>query len=174
VGDADSSKVQVAVLENNVYVKPVGYATQRTCLGVPDFLEAMFRQGCKSVTFDLKDCKGMDSTFLGVVASAAMSRAHGGGRAVVVLNAGERLVHELRVVGLLPLVALKKEPCELPEDIKLADLDLVHMPGNERDRVVRIKRLHQELVKLNSANKRRFEGFVKMLEEELSHEEGGE
>ena len=86
MSENETGRIEVAVLDKNVYIRPIGYATQTISLGVPDFLEAMFRQGCTSVTFDLKACEGMDSTFLGVIAAAAMSRAHGGEKAVVILN----------------------------------------------------------------------------------------
>jgi len=163
----EEGRIRVAVLGNNIYIEATGYATQSISLGLPDFLETMFHQGCTSVTFDLKGCLGMDSTFLGVIASAAMSRHHGGERAVIVLNADEKLMRELRIIGLLPVVAVKEGKCEPPEGLELAQIDFVHMPGTERERLLSVKRLHQELLKLNEANKRRFAAFVEMLEEEL-------
>ena len=174
MSESEASHIRVAVLGKNIYIRPSGYATQSVSLGVPDFLEAMFREGCTSVTFDLRDCRGMDSTFLGVIAAAAMSRAHGGQKAVVILNADERLVHELRMVGLLPLVAVRKRACEPPKDLQLSPIDFIHLPRDERERLLRIKHLHQELLKLNEANERRFAGFVDMLEEELQQPDGKE
>jgi len=167
LSENETGRIEVAVLDKNVYIKPIGYATQTISLGVPDFLEAMFRQGCTGVTFDLKACLGMDSTFLGVIAAAAMSRAHGGERAVVILNADKKLIGELKLVGLLPVVAVKKGACEVPDDIQLSEIDFVHLPSSERERIQRIKRLHEGLVKLNDANKVRFKAFCDMLEEEL-------
>lgn len=66
------------MIERTVYLKPFGFATQQNSLGIPDFVSAMFRAGCNSVSFDLACCRGMDSTFLGVIAYAAMARAAGG------------------------------------------------------------------------------------------------
>ena len=167
---SEEGRIEVAVVGKTVYVKPTGYATQNNSLGLPDFLNAMFRQGCSSVTFDLADCRGMDSTFLGVIASAAMSRIVSKSKAVVVLNADERARWELRLIGLLPAIAMRQEPVELPKKLKLAEVDFVHFPSNARARVKKIKELHEELIKLNERNKKQFAGFVEMLDVELQDE----
>ena len=164
---SEEGRIDVAIIGETIYVKPTGYATQNNSLGLPDFFSAMFRQGCTSVTFDLKDCRGVDSTFLGVMAVAAMSNVRGGHKAVVVLNAGPRMTQQLRMVGLLPVVVLKEGPIQTPPDLQVKQVDLVHLPKTERERVEKIKGLHEELIKLNEKNRERFSSFVEMLELEL-------
>ncbi len=159
--------IAVAIIGQNVYLKPVGLATQDNSLGIPDFLEAMFRAGCTSVSFDLSECTGMDSTFLGVIAAAAKSAPHLPGKSVVILNADERLVRMLMRVGLLPLVAVHQDEVEPPEDMELRRIDFVHLPRTEVERLETIKRLHQELVELNERNRQVFGSFIDMLNEEL-------
>lgn len=163
----DDDCILVAVVEKTVYVKPVGFATQRNSLGVPDFLRDMSRQGCVNVAFDLSECVAMDSTFLGVIAAAAMAGGPGSNKAVVILNAKEEAKRELRLIGLMDLVAVREEPCELPADLELAHIDFVHRPKDDLDRIRRIKDLHKRLVRLNERNKETFGSFVDMLEEEL-------
>jgi anti-anti-sigma regulatory factor len=157
----------VAVVDRTIYVKPMGYATQENSLGLPEFLKAMGRQGCAHVAFDLSDCRVMDSTFLGVIASAAMSGGQGRGKSVLILNAAPQAKHELQMIGLMPVVVLKKKRVSLPPEVELSEIDFVHMPGDERERLLRIKELHQHLVKLNERNRKSFGSFVQMLEEEL-------
>ena len=163
----ENDRILVAVLDRTVYVRPFGYATQKDCLGLPDFLKAMFREGCVNVAFDLGETVGMDSTFLGVIASAAMPGPRTGEKSVVVLNADEHARRELRTIGLVGVIALRDEPYEPPADVELSEVDFVHLPGTERERLIRIKELHEGLVKLNDKNKRNFGAFVKMLDEEL-------
>jgi len=151
----------------SVYLKPFGRAIQENCLGIPDFLACMFRQGCVCVAIDLKDCTAMDSTFLGVIADAATNLPRRAGKTVLILNAAERDIKEFRTVGLLPLVKIVEHPVEIPEQIKLIKADFVHFPGTERKRVERIKYLHEQLVKLNERNKRVFGSFISMLQSEL-------
>ena len=166
----EDGRILVAVFEKTIYVKPMGHATQENCLGLPDFIKAMFRQGCTSVTFDLDECEAMDSTFLGVVASAAMSTAHGQGKSVLIVNADEGARHEFGMIGLTPVVAFKDEHCEPPPELELSQIDFVHLPSNERERIKKIKEMHEQLVQLNERNRRNFQGFIDMLETELQEE----
>jgi anti-sigma B factor antagonist len=167
-----SNRIQVAVLAKTVYLRPSGFALQSNSLGIPDFLRAMFRAGCNSAVFDLADCAGMDSTFLGVIADAATALPHRRGRTVAVLNAGERATRQLHRVGLLPLVTLRTEPTTLPERIHLREVDFVDVPRTENQRLERVRDLHQQLVDLNSGNRELFGTFVEMLNRELGRGPG--
>jgi hypothetical protein len=157
----------VAIIDKNVYLKPFGLASQDNSLGVPDFLSAMFRAGCKSVTFDLEECTGMDSTFLGVVASAASAAPHMPGRNVVILNASVSSVGQLQRIGLLSMVCLHQEAVEPPPGLELREIDFMHFPKTEYQRLERILQLHQELAQLNEKNQQNFGSFLAMLAEEL-------
>lgn len=171
---ADEDRIQVAILGRTIYLKPLGFATQHNSLGVPDFVSAMFRAGCTCVAFDLAECKGMDSTFLGVMADAAMASAHRQGKTAIILNAAERLVAQIRRIGLLPLVCLRREESEPPCDIELRQVDFVHFPKTEYQKLRKVKHLHEQLALLNEKNRRLFGPFVAMLEEELRpHGQGG-
>jgi len=159
--------IGVAVIGTNVYMKPVGLAGQENSLGVPDFLDAMFRAGCRSVSIDLRDCVAMDSTFLGVVAGAATAAPHLAGKKVVILNASEGAIRTLQRVGLLPLLCVHEGDVQPPEGIELRQIDLMHFPKTERERLVMIKNLHKELAELNELNRETFGSFIAMLEDEL-------
>ncbi len=167
--------VQVAILGDSVYLKPCGFATQCNCLAVPDFLDAMFRAGCKYAIFDLDQCGGMDSTFLGVIAHAASALPHRRGKTVAVVNANQRALTQLQRVGLLPLVCLRQEKVETPGGLELQDMSYFPFPKTPYERLERIRDLHQRLVHLNEGNRELFGPFLEMLEEELkrSREQGG-
>jgi len=160
-------RIEVAIVGDNVYLKPFGRASQLNCLGLPDFLDGMFREGCEMAAFDLAECTGMDSSFLGVIASAATAIPRKIGQTVVILNASESLVKGLQRVGLLQLVKVAPEPVAQPADLTLRPVDLMHLPHTERERITQIRVLHEHLVKLNEKNKATFGPFLKMLDEEL-------
>jgi len=167
----EEDHIEAAVIDKTVYLKPFGFATQHNSLGVPDFLKAMFRMGCCYVAFDLSECQGMDSTFLGVMADAAITNPHRVGKSVLVLNAREDLVRQLRRIGLLPLVSLHGEAAEPPVKLELSCIDFVHFPRNNYQRLRTVQRMHQQLVQLNERNRRLFGPFIEMLEQELDQEE---
>jgi hypothetical protein len=164
---ADQDHIEVAVIDKTVYLKPFGCATQQNSLGIPDFLRAMYRAGCGYVAFDLLECKGMDSTFLGVIADAATSNPHTGGKSVIIFNASAPILQLLRRIGLLPLVSVHSGRLQPPAPIQLQQIDFVHFPKTEYQKLQTVKRLHEQLVLLNEKSRRLFEPFLTMLEEEL-------
>ena len=149
-------------------------ATQENGLGIPDFLRAVFRLGCRHVVFDLGQCTGMDSTFLGVVADAATALPQTPGKTVLVLNASERLVALLQRIGLVPLISLHAGAATPPDCIQFRQIDFVHFPATEVERLTKIKDLHQKLCQLNEKNRRLFGSFITMLEEELGQKDGAD
>ena len=160
-------RIELAILGKTVFVHPSGYATQANSLDLPDFIEAMFAQGCSNVTFDLADCAGMDSTFMGVIAGAALHAIRRGGKTVAVINAKERARKELAFIGLTPVVALVLAPVKLPPGIRLSRIGTLQWPSDERQRILKVKKLHENLVRLNEKNRDRFGPVLDMLEHEL-------
>jgi len=167
----EADRIEVAIVDKTVYLRPVGMALQENSLGIPDFLQAMFRAGCRRVVFDLGKCTGMDSTFLGVVADAATSLPQAPGKTVLVLNADERSICQLRRIGLLPLVSLRKDPANPPQCLQFRQIDFVHFPKTETERVSRIRDLHMKLAQLNEKNRKTFGSFIAMLDKELAQQE---
>ncbi len=168
----DEERTEIAIVGKTVYLKPIGMATQQNCLGIPDFLETMFRIGCRHVVFDLAQCTGMDSTFLGVIADAATALPQVPGKTVLVINAGERSVSLLRRIGLVPLINLHCGQASPPEELEFRQIDFVHFPRTETERITRIKDLHKKLAEMNEKNRRTFGTFITMLEEELAQQGG--
>jgi hypothetical protein len=162
--------IEVAVIDQTVFLKPFGFGTQHNSLGIPDFLAAMFRAGCRFVAFDLGECKGMDSTFLGVIADAACAAPHRSGKTVTILNASEALLRQLKRIGLLPLVQVHGEPVAPPAEIQLRQIDFLHFPKTEQQKLEKVKYLHEQLIRLNEKNKLLFGPFIQMLEDELMQE----
>jgi anti-anti-sigma regulatory factor len=159
--------VEVAILGKCVYLKPEGFATQRNSLGIPEFLDAMFRTGCTHAVFDLSECRGMDSTFLGVIADAATALPQRRGKTVIILNANERGRRQLRRVGLLPLVRVLDREVKPPEPMELRKMDFVDFPKTQYEKLKKIRDLHQRLIGLNEGNRELFGPFIEMVEEEL-------
>ncbi|MCD6417131.1 MAG: hypothetical protein J7M08_10625 [Planctomycetes bacterium] len=166
MSNVEQDCLEVAVLGKTVYLKSRGYATQRNSLGIPDFLAAMFRAGCRCVVFDLAECKGMDSTFMGVIADAALARPRQPGKSVVILNADQHATRQLARIGLVPMVCMKQEQVELPEGVELQEMSFVDFANSKRKRLERIRDLHSQLIRLNEGNRALFGPFLEMLAEE--------
>jgi hypothetical protein len=163
----EEDHIDVAIIDRTIYLKPFGFGSQHNSLGIPSFVNAMFRAGCSYVAFDLSDCKGMDSTFLGVIAAAATATPHRPGKTVIILNADESLLRQLKRIGLLPLVHLRDECVELPHEVQLRQIDFLHFPKTEHQKLEKVKFLHEQLAELNDKNRQLFGPFIRMLEDEL-------
>ncbi len=166
-GSEPDGEIMVAVFNKTIYIKPFGFATQQNALGLPDFLKVMLQKGNQKVAFDLLECVEMDSTFLGGIASAALTPTLRKKKNVVILNASEHAKRQIQLIGLQDLTALKEEACTPPPDLQLSRIDFFHLPSSEKERLERIKELHEQLAGLNARNRQNFGAFVKMLDEEL-------
>ena len=161
-----AGEVKGAVLGKTIVIKAIALAVQNNCLGLPDFIRAMAAQGCDSVLFDLSDCTGIDSTFIGVLADAAKCVPRSGEKNVVVLDPEKRFESQLKKVGLANLLTIRTEVEKAPE-VQFQPIDQMHLPADERERLTRIMELHKELVGLNEHNETQFGEFVKAMELEL-------
>lgn len=165
-------RIEVAIIDQSVYLKPCGYATQDNSLGIPDFVDAMLRSGCMFVLFDLEECKGMDSTFLGVIADAATAAPHREGKTAIIVNADENALRQLKRIGLLPLVKVRNERIEQPQGLEMRRIDFVHFPKTETQRIQKIRQLHEQLAELNEKNRQTFGPFLTMIQEEMQEHRG--
>jgi anti-sigma B factor antagonist len=88
-----------------VAIRVEGKATFKNCGAVKSFVARMIENGKRDFVFDFESCTGMDSTFLGVIAGAALQLRKTDPRGSLVLtHLNERnneLVHNLGLNRLL-------------------------------------------------------------------------
>jgi hypothetical protein len=166
VGNGPDGKIEVAMHETTLLVKVQGLAKQDNCLGLPDLVEAMIQEGCNAVVFEMSQCCGMDSTFMGVLAFSADALKDDGAKHVLLLNPADRLVKQLKRIGVLAMVQVGTGTLDIP-DLRLKPAEDIHFPETERERLKRIKEMHEELVKLNEENRCQFGEVIKAIEEAL-------
>ncbi len=153
---------EVATSKRAVYVRVHGLATMNDCLCVRDFIERMQETGHDTVVADLGDCTGMDSTFMGVLAGAALFEA-GKTPRVVVLNAGDDLVKLLRSVGLTELIDVASGRFDVP-DMRFVRLE---ERMGQADRLALVRSAHEELVRVCDKNEEIFGPLLESLEREM-------
>ena len=154
---------EVAVGERAVYVRVHGLASMNNCLCVRDFIEDMLRSDHSFVVVDLADCTGMDSTFMGALASAATFEREEPRPGVAVVNAGEPLTRLLDGVGLSELILVEEDPFEAP-GIEFLRLD---EKADEEERLACIRETHRKLMEISDKNEKAFGVFVTALEAEM-------
>lgn len=176
MGQSDS--VRVAVAGDTAFVRIGGRGSFKTAPALKQFAARAVGSGkARQMVFDMLDCVGMDSTFMGVIAGIAMRlRRECSGR-VVAINLSAKTAGLLDTLGLTQLVAthLAGPPSEpwtrvLPASGGLAALDT----GTEdrRASLDTMLRAHQDLVQAAPSNLARFEDVIEYLRKDVAEQNG--
>jgi len=156
---------EVAAGRRAVYVRAHGLASMTNCLCVRDVLDRFIKSKRSFVIFDLSDCTGMDSTFMGVIAGVATQDLNDKPVGVVVVNASPRLAGLLESVGLTELVYVDPDPFETPG----VQFHLLEEQATEEDRLKLIRTAHEHLIAISEENEKIFGPLLSAVESEMKH-----
>lgn len=159
-----SGYLEVGLCNDILYARAIGLVTMHNCMCFRDFANHSLNEGCNKIIVDLKDCTGMDSTFIGILAGLAL-RDSDQGHEVIIINANEVNRKALEEVGVDEFVTLRDEPIEFPE-IEMQHLDEEQRTLMERAELVRAA--HENLVSINDRNKEKYGALLKAFTEQLS------
>ena len=152
----------VAASDDIVYSRVVGLGTMNNSIAFQQFIMNLERKAERKFIFDLSQCDGFDSTFMGILLGISREA-----KLVVLVNALEEHSRILSEVGIDRMVHLCDSPVELPA-IELQRLESRVVSHDERQRVV--LNAHENLVRLDSRNEEEFGQFVDLLRDELGDE----
>ena len=145
-----------------VYVRVCGLATMVNSVTFKEFADKMQAEGYGKFIVDLTECRGMDSTFMGILLGLG---AHGEkpspGDGVLVVNPSGHCKHQMAAIGLDRLVKFRDGPPALPAALELQELPECHASPLERTRL--IMKAHEALVKIDKKNEERFGPFLREL-----------
>jgi len=161
---------QVGLSRTAVYVRVIGLATMYTAACVRDFVERMLEEGYAKAVFDLEDCCGMDSTFLGVLAGVATYDGADDMPSVIVVNAAPPNRHLLESVGLTELIEVCDGRIDRP-DIRLESL---RERTREEERLDLVRSAHEKLVQIDDRNEEVFGAFLNALKAQMDRQHNTE
>jgi anti-anti-sigma factor len=156
-------------------VRVIGRATFKQAPALKQFAACALERKCPCNILDLKDCSGMDSTFMGVIAGVAMRARRQQAGQVAVLNLSPKtssLLETLGVSKLAPSYLAGQEPEALRQahgefdETTLLDTDTKLTPSG----VETVLEAHQDLVRADPCNKQRFEDVIEFLQKEVRPE----
>lgn len=160
------------MLDKKALVRVDGRGSFKVCTALKQFGQSAIEAGCTAAVFDMTNCVGMDSTFMGVIAGMASRLKERGSGETVMLNLTPRtrgLVATLgldRVVQVYPLG-------ETPEAYKRvlsmsAEMSaLGTQAGNQVTTAETMLEAHENLVELSPDNLPRFKDVLTFLREDL-------
>src|SRR5471032_1950586 len=139
-----------------VVVRIEGRACFQNSACLRDFIAEMVRQGKTRFVLDFLHCASMDSTFLGVLAGAAIDlRKHATGGSLVLARVGPRNLELIRNLGLHRLLTV--DAGDFPMNFDRCDIALKCADRTELENARLVLEAHENLVNADEANRAKFQ-----------------
>ncbi len=147
-----------------VMIRIEGRASFQNSASLRDFITEMRRQNRARFVIDFQNCTSMDSTFLGVLAGAALElRKVGAEGSMVLCRVGERNLELIRNLGLHRLLTLDTgDGCAQLRAVGTALAPQGRMNELENARLVLAS--HENLVAADEANRAKFQDVLSFLQ----------
>lgn len=178
--DDHQESLQVAILDHTAYVRIMQRGSFKVSSELKQFGTAAVEHGAKDVVFDLRQCIGMDSTFMGVVAALAFKLKQENDGHVIMVGLSDRTRGLLSTLGLDQLVEPYMDG-DMPDSFRPVlenpDSPLKNVePGqaNRRETTEVMYEAHSTLVQMFPQNEPRFKDVLTFLKEDLQREDDGE
>lgn len=167
----DTSKVLVGSLKAGYMVKVVGKGTMEYCSDLFQYLSTKIdTESVENIYFELSSATYLDSSFIGVIVSIQKKIKKNKNCNVILLNPSEKVKEILSTMGLLEILPIQEQSGL--KNIEITDEIQKKLEKNYED-IQLLLESHQNLMELNSANKKRFSLVEEMLRKELEREKNG-
>ncbi len=168
-GGAPTS-LSVCVRDHVACIRISGRATFTSSVDFKKLLQQLQADGCSEIVLDLTDCVMMDSTFLGVLASAASkcdaARQTGRKCAIKLFHPSERVLELLDNLGVLKLFTLLECAPQLGAFRCVEGGNTTRLELNRT-----CFEAHQTLMGTSPDNERRFKDATQFFKKNLQDEE---
>jgi len=131
-----------------------------------DFFDQVIGAGSTRFIIDFRDCAGMDSTFLGILAGVALElRKKNPPGSILLCRLGERNFELVKNLGLHRIMevdpgehSFKNEPSPLPGNSKVE---------SKSDKARMVLEAHENLVKADEENRSKFQDVISYLKNQV-------
>lgn len=145
-----------------VVIRIDGRASFQNSSGLRDFISEMLKRGKSRFVIDFQGCGSMDSTFLGVLAGAAIElRRQSPPGSLVLTRVGSRNLELIRNLGLHRLLTVDAGDFKMNFDH--CDTALPAKPGPEVEQARHVLEAHENLVAADEANRSKFQDVLAFL-----------
>ena len=146
-----------------VVVRIEGRACFQNSAALRDFLGGLIKQGKRRFVLDFQQCASMDSTFLGVLAGAALQlrKAAPDDGSLVLARVGQRNLELIRNLGLHRLLTVDAGGFNL--NFKGGDEPLPAAQRSELESARLVLEAHENLVTADEGNRSKFQDVLAFL-----------
>lgn len=170
-----SSDVQTVFLVDGysdpAILKINGRASYTNCAPVGTFFNQMVKNKKENIVVDFADCTGMDSTFLGILAGAALqSKKMDPPSFITLCRLGTRNLELVRNLGLHRILRVDSGDFDMTFDDK-GDAGLNTLDRTEIANAKTILKAHEDLVAADAGNLKKFQDVLAYLKVQVDKEE---
>lgn len=146
-----------------VVVRIDGRASFQNSSCLRDFITEMLARGKHRFVIDFQHCASMDSTFLGVLAGAAieLKKTAALDGSLVVARVGQRNLELMRNLGLHRLLSI--DAGEAARSFQECDTPLKEKKSTEVENARMVLEAHENLVNADEANRTKFQDVLAFL-----------
>lgn len=146
-----------------VVVRIEGRACFQNSPCLRDFIVEMLRQGKTRFVLDFQHCASMDSTFLGVLAGAALElkKSAAAGASIVLARVGQRNLELIRNLGLHRLLTV--DAGDFAMNFDKCDTALQCANHTELENARLVLEAHENLVAVDESNRSKFQDVLAFL-----------
>lgn len=166
MSDSELSSVYLVDASSDpVVVRIVGRANFQNSGCLREFMNEMLTRGRRRFAIDFRDCAGMDSTFLGVLAGVAIGlRKVPDGGSLIALRVAARNLELMRNLGLHRLLTIDPGAgVDLPVCRQALDVRV----GTELESARMVLEAHENLVVADEANRAKFQDVLAFLRDRV-------
>lgn len=161
MSDPQQPTFLVNAYSDPVVVKVTGKANYLNCNSFREFIETIMAGGCRRIFIDFSQCKGMDSTFLGILAGTAIElRKLNPAGELVIGNLSDRNYELICNLGLQNLLTVIDEA-------ESVDDNLDALENKEVSEAKKILEAHQNLTKADKENEAKFQDVIAFLQNQV-------
>ncbi len=173
MSDSPKPVFLVDAYSDPVILKINGRASYLNCGPVGRFFSQVVGEGRRNMVVDFSQCTGMDSTFLGILAGAALEfRKMEPPGTLTLTRLGERNLELVKNLGLHRILHLDTgDVTDLRESATSSGAG--ELLGEDKTSANMILRAHENLVKADQGNLQKFQDVLSYLKAEAEKQEDG-
>ena len=167
MSDPNQPTFLISAYTDPIVVKVNGKANYLNCNAFREFIEKILAGGSQDFYIDFTECKGMDSTFLGILAGAAIElRKLTPARELVVGNLSDRNYELICNLGLQNLLTID-------ERAKQANAKYDALKNQEVSDAKNILEAHENLTAADHENEAKFQDVIAFLRNQVKKNDAG-
>ncbi len=162
-----SDVVYIASSDSAAWLRITGRGTFTNSHQIKKYLQEKIESGCPEIIIDLKDCLGMDSTFMGILTGLSIKMKDLGRNPIILINATAHNIRLLETLGLNRFLDIKDQFS--PSD-SLKWETLVSQALDKFNVTKHMLEAHKELMDIGGLASKQFKSVHQLLQEDLERQ----